>query len=122
MTKTAENELTAEGKKFLSSLKRAKVHDAMDIDSSIINKVAKETYCVADNHVFMDGKTITMTYPCGIIDTLSKYIKEQTNRDNFKLVYITKNGFVDEFLDVAKKRNIIKPKINGRSVFADVNA
>ncbi|RKZ35321.1 MAG: hypothetical protein DRQ49_19620, partial [Gammaproteobacteria bacterium] len=122
MTKTAENELTAEGKKFLSSLKRAKVHDVMDIDSSIINKVAKETYYVANNHVFMDGKTITMNYPCGIIDTLSNYIKEQTNRDNFKLVYITKNGFVDEFLDVAKKRNIIKPKINGRSVFADVNA
>jgi len=119
MTKTAENELTEEGKKFLSSLKRAKVHGIMDIDSSIINKVAKETYYVANNHVFMDDKTITMSYPRGIIDTLSSYIKEQTNRDNFKLVYITKNGFIDEFLDIAKKRNIIKLKSNQRSVLAD---
>jgi len=110
MTKTAENELTEEGKKFLLSLKRAKVHGIRDIDSSIINKVAKETYYVANNHVFMDDKTITMSYPRGIIDTLSSYIKEQTNRDNFKLVYITKNGFIDEFLDIAKKRNIIKLK------------
>jgi len=117
MTKTAANELTEKGKKFLSSLKRAKVNGVMDLDSTIINKVADEADCVISKHVFMDGKTITMSYPYGIIDTMSKYIKEKTNRDGFKLVYITKSDFVNEFVEVVTKRNIIKPKVNGRSVF-----
>lgn len=118
MNKTAEGELTEEGKKLLSSLKRAKVDDIVNLDSSIINKVSKELFQISNKYVFIDGNTVTMSYPFGIVDVLSKYIKEKTNNYKFKLVYITKEGFVSEFISIAKERNILKKKINGRSVFA----
>jgi len=89
MNKSAEGELTAEG---------------------------KNTFDVSDKYIFVEGGNRTMTYPFGIIDVVSKYIKEKTNNYKYKLVYITKNDFVDEFLSIAKERNILKLKVNGRSV------
>jgi len=114
MNKTAAGELTDEGNRLLSSMKRAKVDGLKDLDSEIINKVSKELFEVSDKYTFVDGTKTSMRYPFGVVDALSKFVKEKTNNMNFKLVYITKNGFVDEFLDVAKQRNIIKKKINGR--------
>ena len=82
MNKTAEGELTDEGKKFMSSLKRADVNGILDLDSSIINKVAKETFSVSNKYVFVDGNIVSSSYPFGIIDAISKYIKQKTN--NYK--------------------------------------
>jgi len=118
MNRSAEGELTQEGKRFLSSLKRADVHGIDDIDSSILNRVAKATEQVSQKYVFVEGGERTMSYPFGIIDVVSKYIKEKMDKNyKFKLVYITKNGFIaDEFLPMAKDRNILKLKNNNRSV------
>lgn len=117
MLKIADGELTEHGNKLLSSMKRAKIDGIINLDSSIINKVAKDLFSVEDRFLFIDGNKRTMSYPFGIVDALSKYIKEKMNNLNFKLVYITKNGFVDEFLSEAQKRNIIKKTKKVRSLF-----
>lgn len=110
MTKTANGELTEEGKDLLSSMKRSKIDGLTELDFTIINKVAKDLSAVADKYTFMDDSKRSMTYPFGIVDCLSKHIKQKTNNFDFKLVYITKNGFVSEFIDSAQSRNIIKKR------------
>ncbi len=117
LNKAANGELTEDGKKFLSSLNRAKIRDVETIEGEVVNLVAKSFYSVIHKYELMDGSDRSMTYPFGMIDCLSKYIKDQGNRYEFKLVYIRKDGFVDEFLANAVKLNVIKKKIYTRSIY-----
>lgn len=120
MKKTAEGELTEFGKKLFKSMTQAGILGINDLDSSIINRVASATEKVSEKYIFVEGGTRTMTYPTGVVSVVSKYIKEKMDKNfEFKLVYITKKGFIEEeFLDMAKKRNILTLKKNGHKAFA----
>ena len=112
MMKT-DDSLTEEGFKLFKVMKQNKIRGSQELDSSIINRVARELNEAKERYVFVDSTSGGITYPAGIISVFTKYLKEKLNKLNFELVYIAKKGFVDEFLHIAVKRNILRRK-NGR--------
>jgi hypothetical protein len=118
MNKTAANELTEEGEKLYKCFRLSAVSGAQDLDSSIINKVAKDLAEAEPKYVFVEnGKKRTHKYLSGIFSVFSKHVKDKMNNLTFKLVYITKNGFVEEFLERVQELNILKKHVKRRSLY-----
>lgn len=120
MNKTSANELSADAGILFKSMKKLNITGLTELDSSILNKVASDLSAMSERYLFIDGSKRTGEYPSGLSSCIAKYIKEKTNNTSFKLVYITKNGFVDEFIEVALKRNIIRKskmkRVNGEVI------
>jgi len=108
-----DGSLTKEGEILFKIMKHKDIRDVETIDSYILNKVAKELKEKEEVYFFVDTTSQHINYPAGIISAFVNYVKERANNMSFKLVYINKKGFVDEFLDDAVKRNTLR-KSSGR--------